>query len=138
MTKATSRPTGSTRAKTRPERIPVSGHRNILTVHDQDPNFVYRWVNDVEDRIEVFKRGGWQLVDEKHKIGDRQVDSSSNVDQVITKNVGAGRTAYLLRIEKEFYQEDQAAKAARIAEKERAMLANERNAEGRYGSVTLK
>jgi hypothetical protein len=137
MTKAT-RATGNSRTKDRPERIPVSGHRNIMTVHDQDPAFVYRWVNDVEDRIEIFKLGGWKLVEDKHQVGDRSVNSGTQLDKVVTKNVGAGRTSYLMKIEREFYEEDQAAKERAIAEKERSMLASERNAEGRYGSVTIK
>ena len=137
MTKAT-RATGDSRTKNRPDRVPVSGHRNIMTVHDQDPAFVYRWVNDIEDRIEIFKLGGWKLVEDKHQIGDRKADGASQLDRVVTKNVGAKRTAYLMRIEKEFYEEDQAAKERAIAEKEKAMLISEKSAEGRYGSVTVK
>lgn len=42
------------RGENRPSRVPVSGRRDVMTVADQDPNFVYRWVNDVGNRIDQF------------------------------------------------------------------------------------
>lgn len=139
MTKALRTKSGGSRKENKTgTRIPVSGNRNIMTVSDQDPAFSYRWVNDTDDRIKMFERGGWKLVDDDHAIGDTKADSSKGVGAVISKYVGANRTSYLMKIEKEYYTEDQAAKEALIAEKERAMLVQDRNAEGRYGSVTVK
>jgi len=130
---------GASRAKDRPaKRIPVSGNRNIMTVQDKDPNFVYRWVNDVENRVQVFERGGWKLVEDSHQIGDRTAESSKGVSKAISKYVGMNRTSYLMRIEKEYYTEDQAAKAAKLTEQETAMLAGEKSSEGRYGHMSIK
>lgn len=128
---------GASRAEGRPERIPVSGQRNITTVHNTDPAFVYRWVNDVEDRISRFKLGGWEHV-EGAKVGDRTVDNSGTIEGVVSKNVGSSRVAYLMRINRMWYEEDQANKAALIKEQEDAMLRNEKSAEGRYGKVSIK
>ena len=38
----------------RPKRTPI-GSRNVLTVSGKDPDFVYRIVNDVGDRIAMFQ-----------------------------------------------------------------------------------
>ena len=130
---------GASRAIDRPaKRIPVSGNRDIMTVSDKDPNFTYRWVNDVDDRLQVFKRAGWTLVEDKHKIGETVADSSQGTSSIVSKYVGANRTAYLMRIENEYYAEDQRAKAAEIAEREAAMLSSEKNAEGRYGQMSIE
>jgi hypothetical protein len=39
----------------RKRRSPLDGARDILTVYDKDPNFVYRWVRNDEGRIQWFK-----------------------------------------------------------------------------------
>jgi len=131
--------TNQSRAEGRPARVPVSSRQNITTVYDSDPNYVYRWVNDVEDRIERFKLGGWEIVDSKSvKVGQRSLDNSGEMSGTISRSVGAGRTAFLMRIKKEWFDEDQAEKARQIQESEDAMLRKEKNAEGRYGSLTMK
>ena len=136
--KANQRPqVGESRAK-RPERIPVSGNRDILAVQNQDPAYIYRWVNDVDDRLYRFEQGGWEKLYGDIKVGQVSADSSKGASSIITKNVGAGRTAYLMRIRREWYEEDQSTKSKQIAEMEKAMLAKERNSEGRYGSVSVK
>ena len=135
----------ATRAKARPsraaKRIPVSGNKNVMTVMDRDPNFSYRWVNDNTDgRIDRFKLGGWEFVERKtHTVGDRVKDSSKGATSLVTKMVGKDVTAYLMRINMEFYEEDQAAKYAAILESEEDMkrqLNSEKD--GTYGSVNFK
>ena len=124
----------------RPQRIPVSGARNILTVAGKDPNYEYRWVNDSEAgmRIERFKEGGWELVnkDAGTKVGDKVVDQGSIVGSVVTRYVGQGTTSVLMRIPKEWYDEDQAAKAALLDEQEDAM--RDPSMSGDYGSFTIQ
>lgn len=130
------RKTSETRATNRPERIPVSGNRDILTVRNQDPAYVYRWVNDTEDRIERFKLGGWEHVEDAN-VGQRTADRADAIKGTVSKYVGANRTAYLMRIKREWYEEDQASKEKILKEREEAMLLNEKNAEGRYGKVSI-
>lgn len=124
----------------RPTRTPVSGARNILTVVGKDPNYEYRWVNDTEAgmRIERFKAGGWEVVtkDADIKVGDKVIDQGSVVGSVTTRYVGQGQTAVLMRIPKEWYDEDQAAKWALIDEQEAAM--QDPSTSGNYGSVSIQ
>jgi hypothetical protein len=47
-----------------------------------------------------------------------------------------GIQGILMRIPKELVEEDRAARARRIAEKEEAIFRNEREADGRYGTLT--
>ena len=98
----------------RKTRTPVSGHRNVLTVKDRDPSFVYRWVNDIDERIEMYKDGGWEPVTEKLQVGDKRVGTATTQGSAISKPVGNGIKAVLMRIKKEWYEEDQEAKLSRV------------------------
>lgn len=139
-TNRTKRPaTEVTRSENRPERIPVSGHRNILNVKGVNTDlYTYRWVNDVDDRLDRFKLGGWEFVTDDVKVGERTVDSSKHTESIVSKYVGANRTAYLMRINRAWYEEDQKAKEIALKESEAAMLQSDRNGEGRYGKVSIK
>lgn len=138
MTTRTSRPAeGQTRTskEERPERIPVSGQRNLINVRGIDTDkYVVRWVNDTEDRIRMFERGGWEKVTEDVGIGDRTADSSNQKQSFATKYMGANVTAYLMKIKREWYEEDQASKARLIKEQEDELLRQHREEEGRYGT----
>ena len=45
----------------RVKRVPV-GSRNRLEVIGKSPDYVYRIVNDVDDRVELFKAAGYEVV----------------------------------------------------------------------------
>lgn len=131
------------RAKKRPQRTPV-GRRNVLTV-DERPNYVRRVVNDEGDgaRIKMFEDAGYTPVQHKAPIGDPNVGEATQVGNVMRKPVGGGKTAVVMEIPKEYYDEDQAAKEALIQAKERGMLAgdadNAPNQNLLYGDgVTIK
>jgi hypothetical protein len=106
----------------RPKRTPING-RNVLTVSGKDPNYVYRIVNDVGGRIDMFKEAGYEMVlDKDVKVGDRRLNNSSaegsNAQVVVDKQ---GTKAFVMRIPKEWYDEDQAAKQAQVLELEQTM-----------------
>jgi hypothetical protein len=124
----------------RPTRIPVSGEgRNILSINDQDPNYVYRWVNDVEGRIDRFKAGGYEFVHSTDIAGDRSTENASNASTVLSKKVGNGITAYAMRIKREWYEEDQASKAKAIDDKEESLFRELNKQEvGLTGSVKFE
>lgn len=107
--------------KTR-KRTPING-RNILSVSNKEAGYEYRFVNDVGDRVEIFKERGWELVDAADvRIGDRRVDSATTLGSKAQASVDkVGTKAFLMRIKGEWYQEDQADKAKSIAEQELAM-----------------
>lgn len=125
----------------RPDRTPVSGAKRILTVQGKDPNYAYRFVNDVDQgmRIQMFKDGGWEVVDRNTeiKVGDKVVDGGSVVGSVVTRYVGHGVTAVLMRIPKEWYDEDQAKKQAELDETEDSMR-DQASSPGSYGSVSIQ
>ena len=122
----------------RASRIPLSGARDILSVPNQDPNYVYRWVRDDGfGRIDKFKQAGYEPVTtEGHKVGQKAVDSGTRVGSAITQTRGTS-TLVLMRIPKEWYEEDQAAKQAAIDELEATMHAEATNASD-FGKLMIK
>lgn len=111
-----------TATRQRPQRTPING-RNILTVLGKDPDFVYRIVNNVGDRIEMFKEAGYELVPAKDvKVGERRVDSASPEGSFAQVSVDSqGTKAFVMRIPKEWYQEDQKLKQANVDELEKSI-----------------
>jgi hypothetical protein len=125
----------------RVKRQPV-GQRSRLTVTGKDPNYEYRFVNDIGDRISMFQDAGYELVDQAtHRIGDSRLDiakpegTHASVSVGVQQN-GQGQRAYLMRIKKEWYDEDQAAKLERNREQEAAM--KNPNIEGAYGKISTE
>lgn len=114
----------------RPERTPL-GQRNRLTFKGQDPNYVYRWLNDVDDRLAMAQEGSYEFVYGDHTLaGDSRLESTP-LDGRISKPAGNGIRAYLMRIPKDLYQADQRAKMEKVDATEDAMKPNA--AKGQYG-----
>lgn len=106
----------------RPKRTPING-RNVLTVTGKDPNYVYRIVNDVGGRVDMFKEAGYELVlDKDVTVGDRRINSASaegsNAQAAVDKS---GTKAFVMRIPKEWYEEDQKAKQQHVHELEQTI-----------------
>lgn len=113
------------KAEQKPQRVPVGGLRDIMTVFNKDLGYRYRWVNDVSEngsRIARFKRGGYEFArseteDGGYVIGQEAVYSSKQDGSLVRLHVGhddGGNPihAYLMRIKEEWYLEDKAAKEA--------------------------
>ena len=116
----------------RPKRTPI-GQRNILTVSKRDPQYEYRWVNDVDGRVPMFEEAGYEaVIDSTVEVGDPRAGDASQLGSTVRKPVGDGKSAVLMRIPKEFYKEDQDAKEERLKAKERALL-EQAEGEGFYG-----
>lgn len=117
----------------RVKRTPL-GQRNRLTVKDKDPNFHYRIVNTTtgsgSDRIQEFKEAGWTVVDTE--VGDKRVDTTSGLGKTSEISVGNGVKALVMRIPREYHDEDQAAKMAYLKEQEETMY---QDAKADYGSI---
>ncbi len=122
------------------KRIPVGGNRNILTVEGKDKGYVYRWVNDVDGRLMEFNRAGYEHVIKKDvgTIGESDVKQASNLGMTVSKGVGQGTIAYLMRIREEFYKEDQDAKAAKHTQSEELIYENVGRLSGQYGKIDIK
>lgn len=116
-------------------RTPV-GQRNILTVKGKDPNYEYRIVNDVEDRIAQFQDAGYELVpDEAVDVGDKRASQGSSIGSKKLFSVGQGVKAYVMRIKKEWFDEDQRAKQRQVDAQESSI--KEKALDGTYGKLDI-
>ena len=126
--------------KARPKRVPVyEANRNKITVTNLDhENFMYRWVNDIESRIQMFKDGGWEFVDKNGKeVGNGGAESSNVVGSALSRGMGGGITAFLMRIPKNLWKQDQERKEKEdIASLEAEMRRNAKNAAD-YGKLSI-
>lgn len=128
-------PQESASAPQRPQRTPISA-RNRLSLKNQDPNYVYRIVNDVDDRVEQLKEQGYEVVQaaDVGSVGNKRVDNSSSLGTVATVSVGQGVKAIVMRQRKEWYAEDQAHKQKEIDSVEQTMKQDAKK-ESDYGSL---
>ena len=110
------------RAKDRPrKRIPISV-RNVLKWDNIEEGYKYRFVNDIENRIEQFKEAGYEAVESPNVVGDqRSPGDPSPLATHVEKSVGGGTKAVLMRIRNEWYEEDQRDKQSEIDDVERSM-----------------
>lgn len=122
----------------RPTRIPV-GLRPKLAVIGKDPNYEYRFVNDTPGRIDMFKQGGWELVtNQEVDVGGNRAEESSALGSManVVVDGGNGMRAYVMKIKKEWFQEDQAKAADYVDSLERDQLSVNVN-DGEYGSIKI-
>ena len=117
-------------------RTPI-GTRNILTVKGKDPAYEYRIVNDVEDRITQFQEAGYEVVQsDTVEVGDKRAASGTPIGSAKTLSVGQGTKAYVMKIKKEWFEEDQRAKQGQITATEASIKDPTLNG-GDYGSTKL-
>lgn len=108
----------------RPKRVPIHEQRNQLSTN-QKVGFVRRWVNDIPGRVEKFIKAGYAVVTDKDvTVGDS--DSNMALGTGARKDVGRtrhgdGTQAVLMEVPKEWYDQDQAAKANIVDAADRAM-----------------
>lgn len=105
------------------ERVPLGVHHSKLSVPDGliPKSHVGRWVNDVDNRIQLALNGGYEFVPatDDSKVGDGYEDGNTDIGGKISKIVGSEKSgapmrAYLMMIKKEYYKEDQATKQAKV------------------------
>lgn len=119
----------------RVRRTPV-GVRNVLTVGGKEPGFEYRIVNDEGDRVEQFKAAGYDVVSASDvTVGDRRINKASTEGTAAQVSVGNGVKAVVMRINKEWYDEDQAAKMQQVADTEAATKSEA--LKGNYGDLKI-
>jgi hypothetical protein len=126
----------------RPRRIPVSGNRDVLTVHNKEDGFVYRWVLDTGNRIERFKQGGYEVApDNGLLVGDARLGTTNEHGASVTAKGLDGQPLVLMRIKAEWHQEDQDAKESEIKQMEgsieRLGQRGGLDPEGTYGRITV-
>ena len=121
----------------KPKRVPI-GRRNVLTVKGlQDTDeFHYHWFNDVGDRLYNAVEAGYMFVAKTGlAAGDTNVESARGTESVMSKGVGGGKKAYLMKIPMEFFIQDKQAKQLEVDAQEADIKAN--RPEGNYGKVDI-
>lgn len=122
---------------TRTRRTPINGTRNRLNVRGQEEGYVYRIVNDIDDRIQSLQEMGYEIVTDKGvTVGDKRIANPTQEGSPIKVSVGQGIQAYVMRQKKEFFDEDQASKAERVNELENSMKRDAKDA-GFYGKLKI-
>lgn len=115
----------------RVRRNPLA-RRNVLTVVGKEDGYEYRIVNDKEDRVAEFTSQGYEIVSaSKVQVGDKRVNKASPEGSPMQMSVGGGQKALVMRIRKDWYDEDQKAKQDYVAETERTT--KQKALEGTYG-----
>ena len=121
-------------------RTPLGAKRDILSVQNPEEGYVYRIVNDTPGRINRFKEAGYELVEDA-QLGTSHVDGNQASQGVVSKDVGKGVTAVVMRQREEFYKEDQAEKQRKVDELENSMRKKKVNpnesTDGTYGEVKI-
>lgn len=121
----------------RTRRTPVNGTRNRLNVRGKEPGYVYRIVNDIDDRVQTFQEMGYEIVtDSNVQVGDRRVANPTKEGSPVQVSVGQGVKAYVMRQKQDWYDEDQAAKQVKVNELE-ASMKREADANGFIGSLKI-
>jgi hypothetical protein len=129
-------------------RVPFGAHRSKLQLSEKDSKilekrgFVLRWFNDQDGRIERAQAGGYTFVEPKEvpslgfgAIHQGNSDAGSKVSKVVSKGEPIIR-AYLMKIQKEYYEADQKEKAKQVDKVDEALRrgnAGGTNVENAYG-----
>lgn len=127
QTSRTSRPVkNSSRADSRPKRVPMGTYRDILSVLGKDPDYHYRWVSDVShrgNRILRLQMAGYELAtSEGLTVGEPMVFKTQEGGSIVRQPDGkSGNYLYLMRIPREFYEEDDERKQQEISNVEQQM-----------------
>lgn len=108
------------------KRIPFGGNRTKLQLSDQEreaidkAGYVPRWFNDADGRIGRAEAGGWEFVspDEALSVSESSLhegntDLNSKVSKVVSRGTDKQVRAVLMKIKKEWYNEDQERKEDR-------------------------
>lgn len=118
----------------RPERKSLFQRGPQSITGDKDPNFVYRFVNDTGSRVSNFQQAGYEMVQDDLIVGDSRVIDPSDLGSGKKVTSNDGTVSYLMRIKKEWFDEDQAKKDAYTKETEATM--KKEASQGMYGKIT--
>ena len=126
-------------AKTRPGKPPEKAgtegsrisykDRGKIDVGGRDPNFHYRVFNTDNEkysgRLEQAQEMGYILANDDESLGGDAGVESSSIGSSIGRHVGGGTRGVLMKIPKEYYEEDAAAKQAEVDQTELGMVDEE-------------
>lgn len=111
-------------------------NRGKLHVNRKDPDYEYRYVNDEGDKIADKIDRGWEVVlKSETAVGDKRVDTPSTEGAPASISVGQGMKSVLMKIRKDWYEEDQLIKQQAVDKLESATRAEA--LDGNYGKVEI-
>ena len=121
---------------TKETRVPVAGFRDVLTVEGKDPEYHYRFVLDQDEkgqRIFQHQRAGYTFCtpDEGLTIGQSAVYKSDGVGSIIRVPNEDGRWLYLMKMPKDWHEEDVAKASEQVDATEESLQHS--TVEGSYG-----
>ena len=121
----------------RPKRVPINGQRDVMTVGGKEAGWHYCFVND--DQVAEYELAAYEHVTHEVTVGNRKINAASQLGGKISKAVGNGVTAYLMRVPDEYYEADRKAEAEELDAKEASMKAalNSKK-DGQYGEVKIE
>lgn len=110
-------------------RVPIGGRRTKLQLSEKDrealKDYQVRWINDQGGRVLEAEAGGYEFVtpEEATSLGQGAIhqgnsDLGSRVSKVVDRR---GTRAYLMKIRKDWYEEDQKAKEENNSQVDRAL-----------------
>lgn len=136
MSAADKKATKETATKQRRARGFINGQRLILEVRGKQPGWHYSWIaeNDVYEALS----SGFEHVRHPVQVGHERIDvSQMPTDSYVTRNVGAMRIAYLMRIPQEDYDFEMNELQERVNEQERARV-RDNQSDGLSGTIKVK
>lgn len=138
----------------KPQRVRVSGLRDILAVFGKNPDMHYRFVKDSNEggmRIHAYLRGGYEFTQagdhSRIVVGEECVyQSKKSKGSIVRYPVEADKHGnpqwlHLMEIRKEWYDEDQALKMKEIDDVEATITGKKSpddNEVGQYGNIKLE
>lgn len=122
--------------KRTPKRASVNGTRNRLNVKNQDPAYMYRIVNDIDDRVQSLLDVGYEI-DTTTKVGDKRAGAPSSAPGTpTTVSLGQGDKGVVMRIKKDLFEERKREKEELVREREDALQNPTQNGAD-YGKLSL-
>jgi len=117
------------------ERNSITGTRTKLEVTGQEPGFHYAWIN--EDNVGTAEDAGYEFVTHDVKVGNRHVNVSQLSGKHISRNVGAGVVAYLMRVPQEWFDSDMAEEQRIKVDAAEQRIYQENNSNGLSGGISV-
>lgn len=117
------------------ERDAIGGTRMKLEVTGQEPGFHYAWIN--ADNVGTAEDQGFEFVNHDVKVGNRHVNVSAMSGKNISRNVGNGVVAYLMRVPQEWYDEDMEAEQRMKVDALEEAIFVQNNSNGLSGGISV-
>jgi hypothetical protein len=117
----------------RKERNRINGTRTKLEISGQEAGFHYAWIND--EFVGTFEDCGYEFVSHPVKVGNKHIDVSQMQGAKVSRNVGGGVIAYLMRIPQVLYDEDMALEQKEKVDAKEAAIFGDLNSNGLVGTI---